>query len=106
MFRDLPEQHPGRVVENRLTLHGNATNDTLTQMLSDLQCKALSILLGVESVENGGEFLGIEFLSQQSDLMFCCVDIVIVQIPASVMKSLGKIFPGSTANVPRRRRHR
>jgi hypothetical protein len=57
-----------------LTVHGNATNDVLTQVLGNLQHKLLSILLGVKGVENGGEFLGVKFLCVPQN-QISCVDV-------------------------------
>jgi len=43
------------------TVHGNASDNVLTQMLSDFEDQLLVAVLGCNSVENSRELVGIEF---------------------------------------------
>lgn len=44
------------------TVHGNTTNNVLSQVLRDLQHQLLAVLIGVQGIENGRQLLSIEFL--------------------------------------------
>lgn len=45
-----------------LTVHGNAADDVLSEMLGNLQHQLVAILVGRQGVKNGRELLSIEFL--------------------------------------------
>jgi hypothetical protein len=43
------------------TVHGNTSDDVLTQMLRNFQHERVAAILGRQGVENGGKLLGVEF---------------------------------------------
>jgi hypothetical protein len=44
------------------TVHGNTSDNILSQVLGNLQNQFVTVLVGGKGVENGGELLSVEFL--------------------------------------------